>query len=115
MPPSLFGCKTSPPCLPLVIMAAQLVTHCNRSTPRLTVSEILETLSSRVPYVNYSVDHFNFMDSCLELLRLVFPEWFGSNANGDPTHNIQLVQCTEGITNKRSRLNYKIFHRLTLN
>jgi hypothetical protein len=85
--------------------------HSNRSTPRLTINEILTTLDSKIPHLNYTIDHLNFKDSCLELIHLVFPQWFGSPANTEPANIIKLVQCTEGITNKRkfqnaNRVNY---------
>lgn len=66
----------------------------NRSTPRLSVNELLDNLNSKVPYLKFTIDHSkDFKAYCLELLRHVFPDW-----NQDL---IKLVQCTEGITNKR--------------
>lgn len=94
-------CKPSLLTTPLPM--AHLTNHPNRSTPRLTVNEILTTLDSKVPYVNYTIDHSNFKDSCLELIHFVFPEWFRSPTIKEPANIIKLVQCTEGITNKRKK------------
>ena len=66
------------------------------STPRLTVETILTLLNDKARFVSFSVDHDNFEKSSLELLEIVFPEWFISG-----TKHLKLAQCTEGITNKR--------------
>ncbi len=90
-------------------MAHLVTSHSNRSTPRLTVNEILTELDSKVPYINYTIDHDNFKDSCVELVHLVFPEWFVSKPLNQLSSTIKLVQCTEGITNKRKN-NLQVAH-----
>ena len=66
------------------------------STPRLTVESLLNLLNDKAKFVPFSVDHENFEQSSLQLLKLVFPDWFTSNSK-----HLKLVQCTDGITNKR--------------
>ena len=66
------------------------------STPRLTIESLLSLLNDKAEYVKFSVDHENFEQSSLELLKIVFPEWFLTGSK-----HLKLAQCTEGITNKR--------------
>lgn len=70
----------------------------NNSTPRLTVQELLVLLNEKAGFVSFNLDHDNFEKSTLELLKLVFPEWF----MGDESKHLKLAQCTDGITNKRN-------------
>ena len=71
-------------------------------TPRLTVECLLNLLNDRTDFVPYTVDYSNFEASSLDLLRLVFPEWFRNNvSNNNWKNHLKLVQCTDGITNKR--------------
>ena len=70
----------------------------NNSTPRLTVTELLDVLNEKAGFVEFTVDHDNFEHSTLQLLKLVFPQWFPTS---DSKH-LKLAQCTDGITNKRT-------------
>lgn len=67
-------------------------------TPRLSVESVLNLLNDTTEYVAFSVDHENFEQSSLDLLQIVFPEWFVSGLK-----HLKLTQCTEGITNKRKK------------
>lgn len=71
-------------------------TYSNSSTPRLTVEGLLNLLNDKVDFVPFTVDHDNFEESSLQLLQLVFPDWFVEGSK-----HLKLAQCTDGITNKR--------------
>lgn len=68
------------------------------SSPRLTVERLLNLLNETTEFVPFTVDHDSFEQSSLELLKLVFPDWFLSP---DAEKQLKLAQCTDGITNKR--------------
>lgn len=68
----------------------------NSTTPRLTVEYLLNLINDKAEYIAFSVDHENFEQSSLDLLKIVFPEWFVTGSK-----HLKLTQCTEGITNKR--------------
>lgn len=77
----------------------------NNSTPRLTVTELTDLLDRKAGSVAFTVDHDDFEQSTLQLLKLAFPSWFTSSH--DPVKHLKLSQCTEGITNKRKNINIK--------
>lgn len=55
----------------------------------------LETfVEHQVPRYNYTVPHESLIESCRELLSLIFPKWTTNDA-------IEVTECKEGITNKR--------------
>lgn len=47
----------------------------------------------KVKYLDYVVSHEHLIESCAELLTLVFPSW-------NISHDVEFVQCKDGITNK---------------
>ena len=69
------------------------------SSARLTVDSLLNLLKEKTEFFPFLIDHDNFEQSSLELLKLVFPNWFPSS---DPLKHLKLTLCTEGITNKRN-------------
>lgn len=72
------------------------------STPRHTVESLLNLLNDKAEFVAFTADHENFDQSCLDLLKRVFPLWFTSGSK-----HLKLAQCTDGITNKRKSANQK--------
>lgn len=72
----------------------------NSSTPRLKLDDLVDLLNQKAAFVSFTVDHDDFENSTLQLLKLVFPEWF---SNGNDHKHLKLAQCTDGITNKRNR------------
>ena len=68
-------------------------------TPPLGTEDMQRLLEERVPAYQYALDHERFEETCLGLLRLARPAWFADTHGAPPP--IKLVQCKDGITNKR--------------
>ena len=71
--------------------------------PRITCSmesfqELTGYIEGTVPFFDHILDHGDLEGGAKRLLSLVFPDWFEDELDG-PGH-IELVKCTDGITNK---------------
>ena len=87
----------SPPSTPIGDDSSNFIqSPLNNSTPRLKFGELVDLLNEKTSFVSFTVDHDDFEQSTLKLLRLVFPEWFIT----EDSKHLKLAQCTDGITNK---------------
>jgi hypothetical protein len=82
---------------------------CKSTSPRLTVEALLNLINDKAQFVQFTLDHDRLEESSLALLQIVFPDWFSTS----PKNHLKLVQCTNGITNKRT-FNFNVVFSLHL-
>jgi hypothetical protein len=101
---NMCNCPGSPQANGNALMKNANVSHVSIGrSPQLSVEEMSKLLEERVPFFHVAIDHDAFEASCIDLLRIAMPKWFLHNTPSLPDDSpIKLVQCKDGITNKRT-------------